>query len=168
MEVAALTVRHPRRLILMCFVATLCGAGAAAAATSAERTGQDELLTEINAARADHGRLPLRRSAVLTRPAHQQSAFVARTGEMAHEGPDGSPFYVRLYRAGFPRSKAVGETIGIVTGCSTSASAQIVQMWLDSPPHRRILLSPRYRVVGVGVAADDDCGNTGFTADFGG
>lgn len=163
-----LTVRHPRRLILMCCVAALCGAGTAGAATSAERTARDQLLREINEARATHGRLPLRQSAVLTRPAHRQSAFVARTGEMAHEGPDGSPFYVRLYRAGFPRSKAVAETLGIVTGCSTSASAQIVRMWLDSPPHRRILLSARYRVVGVGVAADVDCGNTGYTADFGG
>lgn len=168
MEVLALTVCHPRRLILMCCVAALCGAGAAAAATSAERTAQDQLLTEINEARAAHGRLPLRHSVVLTRPAHRQSAFVARTGEMAHDGPDGSPFYVRLYGAGFPRSKAVAETLGIVTGCSTGVSAQIVQMWLESPPHRRILLSPRYRVVGVGVAADGDCGNTGYTADFGG
>ena len=151
----------------MCFVAALCGAGAAAAATSAERAGQDELLTEINAARATHRRLPLRRSAVLTRPAHQQSAFVARTGEMAHEGPDGSRSRPAV-PGRLPRSKAVGETIGMVSGCSTSASAQIVKMWLDSPPHRRILLSPRYRVVGVGVAAGAGCDNTGFTADFGG
>lgn len=163
-----LTACHPRRLILMCFVLALCGAGAAAAATSKQRTAQDDLLQEINAVRETHGRLPLRRSVVLTRPAHQQSAFVARTGDMGHDGPDGSPFYVRLYGAGFPRSKAVAETLGIVTGCSMSAAVQIVELWLDSPPHRRILLSPRYRVVGVGVAADGDCSHTGYTADFGG
>jgi uncharacterized protein YkwD len=167
MEVTPLTVCHPRLLLIGC-VAALCAASAAGAATSTERSAQDQLLSEINEARATYGRAPLRRSAVLTRPARQQSAFVARTGEMAHEGPDGNPFYVRLYRAGFPRSKAVGETLGIVDGCSTGASAQIVRMWLDSPPHRRILLSPRYRVVGVGVAADDGCGSTGYTADFGG
>jgi uncharacterized protein YkwD len=152
----------------MCCAVTLGGGGPAGAATFAERTAQDQLLTEINEARGAQGRLPLRQSAVLTRPAHRQSAFVARTGAMAHEGPDGSPFYVRLYQAGFPRSKAVAETLGIVTGCNTSASARIVKMWLASPPHRRILLSPRYRVVGVGVAADRDCGSTGYTADFGG
>ena len=122
---------------------------------------------EMNAARATYGRLPLRRSAVFTRPAHQQSAFVARTGEWPMK-TGRRPILVRLYRAGFPRSKAVGETIGMVSGCSTSASAQIVKMWLDSPPHRRILLSPRYRVVGVGVAAGGGRDGTGFTADFGG
>ena len=162
-----LTVRHPR-LMFMCCVAALCTAGAASGATSAERTAQDQLLSEINEARATHGRPPLLRSAVLTRPAHQQSMFVARRGAMGHEGPDGSPFYVRLYRAGFPRTKAVGETMGMVGGCSTAASARIVQMWLHSPPHRRILLSRRYHVVGVGVATDGACHDTGYTADFGG
>ena len=162
-----LTVRHPR-LMFICCVAALGATGAASGATSAERTAQDQLLSQINQARESYGQAPLRRSAVLTRPAHQQSAFVARTGEMAHAGPDGRPFYVRLYRAGFPRTKAVGETMGMVGGCSTAASAQIVQMWLDSPPHRRILLSGRYRVVGVGVAAGADCEHTGYTADFGG
>lgn len=161
-----LTVRHPR-LVSMCCAAALCAAGAASGATSAERTAQDQLLNDINAARATHGRPPLRRSALLGRPAHQQSAFVARTGAMAHEGPDGSPFYVRLYRAGFPRTKAVAETLGMVGGCTTAVSAQIVRMWLQSPPHMRILLSSRYRVVGVGVAAGADCENTGYTADFG-
>ena len=162
-----LTVRHPR-LIFMCCVAALCAAGAASGATSAERTAQDQLLSEINEARVTHGRPPLLRSAVLTRPAHQQSSFVARTGAMGHDGPDGSPFYVRLYRAGFPRTRAVAETLGMVGGCSTAASAQIVRIWLHSPPHRRILLSSRYRVVGVGVATGEDCQNTGYTADFGG
>lgn len=162
-----LTARHPR-LRFMCCVAALCATGAASGATSAGRTAQDQLLSEINEARATYGRPPLQRSAVLTRPARQHSAFVARTGEMAHEGPDGRPFYVRLYRAGFPRTKAVAETLGMVGGCRTAVSAQIVHMWLESPPHRRILLSPRYRVVGVGVATDADCANTGYTADFGG
>jgi len=162
-----LTVRHPR-LRFMCCVAALCATGAASGATSAERTGQDQLLREINEARATYGRPPLQRSAVLNRPARQHSAFVARTGRMAHEGPDGRPFHVRLYRAGFSRAKVVGETLGMVGGCATTASAQIVRMWLASPPHRRILLSRSYRVVGVGVASDRDCVNTGYTADFGG
>lgn len=140
----------------------------APAATTAEISGQATLLREVNTARAARGLAPLRLSRVLSRPARQHSAYLARTGQLDHDGADGRPFYVRLYRAGFPRTKAVGENLGMIGGCSTSDARMMVRMWLDSPSHRANLLSRRYRVVGIGVVAAADCSNTVYATDFGG
>ena len=172
-EVLLKTVCHPRhaartRRVGLCTLISLLVASPALAAAPTERDAQKELLKEINAARREHGRAPLKLSKVLAKPARGHSSWVARTGNLTHDGADGKPFYVRLYRAGFPRTKAVGENLGIISDCATNVAAQMVQMWLDSPAHRRVMLSPRFRVVGLGVVADADCANTAYTADFGG
>jgi uncharacterized protein YkwD len=135
---------------------------------AAERAAQSELLEHINAARREYGRRPLRYSAVLARPARTQSAFLARTGLLQHADAHGRPFHVRLYLAGYPRSRAVGEDIGIVAGCDTAASTDVIDMWLESPPHRRVLLSEAFVTVGIGVVAYGGCRHTAYTADFGG
>lgn len=172
-EVLTKTVSHPRRTLRTRWVGlfallVLVLAATADAAAPTEPDAQRQLLKEINAARKTHGRAPLRLSKVLAKPARGHSRYVARTGNLTHEGADGRPFYVRLYRAGFPRSKAVGENLGIVGDCETGFAKEIVRMWLRSPDHRTIMLSRRFHVVGLGVVADGNCKNTAYTADFGG
>lgn len=143
---------HARRALV---IGTLAAAGVAAPSamaaqlTQAEVSGRVLLLREMNAARTSHGLKPLRMSRVLNRPAVRHSQFLARTGRLQHEGSDGKPFYVRLYKAGFSRRKAVGENLGMIGGCSLDASKIMVSMWLQSPAHRRNLLDPNYHVVGL-------------------
>lgn len=144
------------------------GVPGASGATSAEISGQSKLLVEMNAARVQHHLAPLRHSQVLTRPARRHSAYLARTGELDHDDADGKPFYIRLYRAGFSRSKAVGENLGMSSGCATDLAKTMVQMWLDSPGHRANLLSQRFKVVGLAVVVASDCSNTVYATDFGG
>ncbi len=146
----------------------LVGVPAAHGATQAEISGQSALLVEMNAARAEHGLAPLRPSRVLARPARRHSAYLARVGELDHDGADGKPFYVRLYKAGFSRRKSVGENLGMSSGCATDLARTMVEMWLDSPGHRANLLSRRFTVVGLAVVAARDCSNTVYTTDFGG
>jgi uncharacterized protein YkwD len=154
--------------------ATLCAAVAAAAvpaaegATQAEITGQSQLLKEVNRARTSRGLTPLHLNAVLSRPARAHSVYLARERKLDHNGADGKPFYVRIYRAGYSRQKAVGENLGMASGCSTSLSRTMVNMWLKSPGHRRNLLSPRFKNIGIAVVAASDCSNTIYTTDFGG
>lgn len=147
---------------------TMIAAPAANGATQAELSGQSQLLAEMNAARAKHGVAPLRLSTVLARPARQHSVYLARTGKLDHDGADGKPFYVRLYKAGFSRRKAVGENLGMSSGCATDLSKTMVEMWLDSPGHRKNLLSKNFRVVGLAIVAAPNCSNTVYTTDFGG
>jgi uncharacterized protein YkwD len=164
---------HRRGLVAVAATACACaallsGTPVARGATTAELNGQVALLKEMNQARASRGIAPLRLSKILSRPARQHSAYLAQMGELDHDGADGRPFYVRLYNAGFPRTRAVGENLGLSGGCATDLAETMVEMWLDSPGHRRNLLSRDFKVVGLAIVAADDCNSTVYTTDFGG
>ena len=145
------------------------GAGPAAegaAPASASRI-ESALVAEMNRARAERGRRPLRSIATLARPARDQSRYLIGLGTLDHDGPDGSPFWTRLVAAGFPGDRTLAENLAMVPGCGVAAAAQTVRIWLDSPGHRANLLSPRFRWVGAGAASDTDCSETIITADYG-
>ncbi len=157
--------------VVIAMGATLVLAGVPSAngvATHAELTGQSELLVAMNAERAKHGVAPLRISRILAGPARRHSAYLARIGQLDHNGVDGRPFYVRLHKAGFSQRRVVGENLGMTSGCATNVSRAIVRMWLGSPGHRANLLSKRFKVVGLAVVAAPDCSNTVYATDFGG
>lgn len=153
---------------IVCATVAAVAAPAARAATQAEITGQSQLLKEVNEARTSRGLAPLHLNAVLSRPARTHSAYLARIGTLDHDGADGKPFYVRIYRSGYSRQKAVGENLGMASGCSTTLSRTMVDLWLKSPGHRRNLLSPRFRNIGIAVVAASNCSNTIYATDFGG
>lgn len=155
-------------LIVLAAVTAFMVVPVAGAATQQELSGQTELLAKMNAARKAHGLGPLTLSKVLAKPARNHSVYLARTGKLDHDGADGKPFYVRLYKAGFSKRKAVGENLGMSSGCETDLAQTMVDMWLDSPGHRANLLSKRFKVVGLAIVAASDCSNTVYTTDFGG
>ena len=78
-------------------------------------------------------------------PAHDYFSHTSRNGDTLGD---------RLRRAGYGRPGdgwRAGEDIGWGTGARATPNA-LVDAWLDSPGHRRILLSASYREIGVGVA----------------
>lgn len=162
--------KSPVRILVaaLCATGVMAVAPVAHGATTAELTGQSELLKEVNKARVKRGVPALKLSKVLSRPARQHSAYLARAGKLDHDGVDGKPFYVRLYAAGYSRRKAVGENLGMAGGCSTDLSSTMVDMWLHSPAHKANLLSKRFKYVGIAVVTAADCSNTVFATDFGG
>ena len=120
-----------------------CAAGAADRAA---------IVCEINAARAEAGRLSLRSRSSLADAAHAHSSDMVERRYFAHESPEGEGPAERARRAGYMRhagSWRVGEILLWSRGEPLTA-ARAVDMWLESPSHRRILLSPRYRDVGAG------------------
>ncbi len=144
------------------------GGSAATSATPASASRiESALLTEMNRARTERGRRPLRSIATLARPARDQSRYLIGLGTLDHDGPDGSPFWTRLVAAGFPGDRALAENLAMVPGCGVAAAAQTVRIWLDSPGHRANLLNPRFHWVGAGAASGADCSETIFTADYG-
>jgi uncharacterized protein YkwD len=76
---------------------------------------------------------------------------MVRRGYFDHVSPGGGSPLRRARRAGWTGA-SLGETIAFGGGVFATA-AVTVDGWLDSPGHRRILLSRRLREVGVGVAA---------------
>jgi uncharacterized protein YkwD len=82
-----------------------------------------------------------------------------------HNGPDGV-WDSRIAR--YLKSPLTGETIAWGTGSYGSANG-IVSMWMNSPPHRAIILTAALHRVGLGLALGTYAGTPGAvmaTADF--
>ena len=158
-------------MMAACAIALGTGSAHAADAPDPATLGtpriETALVAEMNRVRAQRDRPPLRMSATLRRPARGQSRWLLATGQLTHDGPDGSPFWTRLVDAGYPKNSWMAENLAQLGGCDTATARRTVQMWMDSPGHRTNLLSPRYRWVGVGVATDGACDTTLVTADYG-
>jgi uncharacterized protein YkwD len=113
------------------------------------------LLVEVNRIRRTHGLKPLVYSGALTRAATSHAKALAAAGQFTHAWPsNGSPFgrWIRTYYrpAGY-RRWSVGENL--VWAAGTLSPETAVQQWLASPVHRRVLLTPSWRELGVGVVS---------------
>jgi uncharacterized protein YkwD len=62
----------------------------------------------------------------------------------------------RIRAAGYSGG-TLGETIGRGAG-SLATPAAIVQAWMQSPPHRAIIMDGRFHKVGLGVATGSPSG----------
>ena len=117
------------------------------------RVLEQGVLTKLNALRRGHGLLPLRRSSGLAAAAGQHSTEMANRGYFGHSSADGLSFDRRIahfYPRGGRRYWAVGENLLWSTSDVDAAGA--LDMWLNSPEHRRIILNPRWREFGLGAA----------------
>ncbi|MGK5545138.1 CAP domain-containing protein [Streptomyces sp. URMC 127] len=81
----------------------------------------------------------------LSEAAQDHSAFMARAQRLSHTGRSGSDPGRRITAAGY-RFDRVDEAI--LAGPETPEAA--VRAWMNSPPHRRSLLTCAFRHVGVG------------------
>jgi uncharacterized protein YkwD len=155
--------------------ALVLAAPVGATGSKSTSTLDDSIVARINVVRHAHGLPLLRLSAQLHRAADGHSRSMGTFGFFAHESRDGTAFWKRIkhdYPKGSYRVWSVGETL-VFTSDEIDA-ADVVSMWMDSPPHRKILLDRTFRDIGVsalrvtGAPGDfegDDV--TLVTADFG-
>jgi uncharacterized protein YkwD len=106
----------------------------------------------VNAQRARHSLQPLSENLLLQRAAELHSLDMAARDFFEHQNPDGVQPDARIVRQGYPpilvgENLAWGET-------AKSAPAAIVELWMNSPGHRRNILEPQYREIGIGMAYD--------------
>ena len=121
----------------------------------------DAVRCEINKIRATHGLAPIRTTTELRVAAQRHSEDMVRRRYFAHVSPSGQNVSERVRQSGY-RFRRVGENIGWGTG-SAATPAAIVQAWMHSPPHRRIILTPGFREAGVGIAEGAPQGGDGKT-----
>lgn len=107
---------------------------------------QLDLVQAVNEARVENGVTPLKVDDNLTKCAQDFAGELGRTGRFSHEGEDGSTPGSRSTKAGY--MGLVAENISL--GHDTAEKA--VAGWLKSEGHRRNLLNPNYRFIGVGSA----------------
>jgi len=135
----------------------------------AETTLQPSILRAINKVRAARGLRMLKRSPLLSRAAVAHARALALAGDFQHEWPDGRPFglwILRYYPLGVHTSWSSGENLLWTSGALTAPSA--IRMWLASPEHRRNMLDPHWREIGVGVVHAIAAGGafTGYDIDL--
>jgi uncharacterized protein YkwD len=107
----------------------------------------------ISDVRDRHGLGSLDGSPRLAEAGKGHTADMVRREYFSHTTPGGASFVDRIARTGYLRG-ANGWCVGEVLAYGSSMTARdVVRAWLDSPPHRRVLLAPAYRRVGVGVRA---------------
>lgn len=141
--------------------AAACPGAKARISKAPARKLRSALLCLVNRERADHGLKALRLDRRLQRAAGRHARDMVEHDYFAHQRAGGPDLTTRLDRAGW-NGEAWGETIAYGCGRAGSPKATL-SGWLDSPPHRQILLSGSYRRGGLGVGADAPCGDGGAT-----
>jgi uncharacterized protein YkwD len=109
-----------------------------------------QVVAELNAARTKHGLPLLRISAGLAAAAENHSREMAREGYFEHRSADGSAFWkrvARFYPARRFRIWSIGENL-LWSSPRIDAPAAL-RMWMASPEHRKNLLDPRWREIGI-------------------
>jgi uncharacterized protein YkwD len=116
------------------------------------------ILDLVNAARAAGRRCgakyfppvaPLTLDSKLTGAALAHSLEMAKNGEFAHRGHDGSSPAVRVERAGYGAHRIVGENIA--AGAMTPV--EVTEGWLTSPAHCENIMDARFTEIGIAYAA---------------
>ena len=109
----------------------------------------------VNQQRAAHGLRSLRPSRLLRIAAEQHGADMVAHQFFAHVSPFTGALSNRVRRSGYMAHRPdweLGEDIAWGQG-DLSTAAAIVDAWMNSPPHRAVILEPEFRDVGVGVIA---------------
>ena len=124
-----------------------------------------DVVTQVNAHRADRGLAPLAVSPTLTAAAEWKARHMAQYRYLQHDDPappvQRTPFE-RMDACAYPEQALAGENIA--SGYESPVS--VMQGWLGSPDHRGNIERPEFRAIGVGVARSS-AGTNYWTQDFG-
>jgi uncharacterized protein YkwD len=136
------------------------------------REAERATLCLLNAERRWRGLRALRPERRLRVAALRHSRDMVRRQFLEHVNPDGVGHDERIARAGYRLDERTlaGENLATGEG-ETSAPAVIVDGWMHSPGHRRNILRPQFREIGIGIvprsAETGEAGGT-YTTTFGG
>jgi uncharacterized protein YkwD len=127
----------------------------------------------LNQQRAAAGRTSVAQNRELAVAASRHSADMVARHYFGHTSLGGSTFVDRIRRTGYLPARgrwSAGEILAWTSG-SLATPRGLVDAWMGSPEHRRILLDPSFSEVGVGVVVGAPRAGVGdaltATADFG-
>jgi uncharacterized protein YkwD len=129
--------------------------GIHASNTSAAHPYRDRpLAAAINVTRKHYGLRSLRPVPGLMLSSGKHSLQMACRGYFSHSSVNGASFITRVksvYGSGASSYFSAGENL--LWAQPRVTPRQVVKRWLASPGHRQVLLSPLWRVFGVGVVS---------------
>jgi uncharacterized protein YkwD len=162
---------HPHALVA-CVLAALGAVGLPepdpgyAASPRLDRV-EHGIVHRINEIRRSYGLPRVHSIRALNRSADYHSRDMVRANFFAHASSNGQSFEQRVEH--FRRSYRIGETLAYVPTSEPRRSARrIVELWMNSPPHRASLLNADFQRIGVarrrGLIGNQKV--VVFTADF--
>ena len=126
-------------------------------------TPPEELFSYLNEVRAQFNLPPLAYVYELSRSAQEHANNKTRQPDDPHTGTDGSTPAERLLRAGYR-----GGYAGEATAWGFATAREAVEFWMNSEPHRKLILNLNTNDVGVGFVEDYSSQNIWhWTADLG-
>jgi uncharacterized protein YkwD len=130
-----------RRLPVALLAGVLIAAATVLPAAPAAANAQSDAIEQLNEIRRARGLAELRPSISLHRSSTRYANHMLAQGYFGH----GSRIAVSS------QFGTAGETLAQHSGWNAQP-AKTVASWMNSPTHRGVLLSPRYRWVGMGIA----------------
>jgi len=156
--------------LLLALTASPALAAPCASADRAPAQGADRArlatLCLVNVERRRRGLPRLRQERELQRAAQRHARDMVARRFFSHVSPGGAGLTARIRAASAYLDRARGFRLGenlawAPTGAATPRA--IVRSWLRSPGHRRTMLDPRFREMGLGVALGTPAGRAGAT-----
>ena len=111
---------------------------------------REDLLAAHNKLRAEEKLPPLRLNDKLNQAATAHALDMAEQKRMTHEGSDSSDPKTRIKRAGY-----VYQEMGENVAAGQEAVAEVMRIWIESPPHRENIVGP-FTEMGAGVRRGED------------
>jgi uncharacterized protein YkwD len=139
--------------------------GQAASTVTYKSSSETQVLSLINQIRAEHNLGKLAMNSQLRSAAKAHSTDMLTNGYFEHDGP-GETWDARVAR--YLKSPLIGENIAWGQG-SFGTPQGIVTQWMQSPPHRAIILTAGFKRIGISLATGTSTGTPGATmatADF--
>jgi uncharacterized protein YkwD len=131
-----------------------CGGADASLSSLDTATARGALLCTVNAERTARGLSAYGETATLSQAAQGFGDAMVAQAFFDHVSPAGSTLVSRVREAGWlpaTGTYSIGEAIAWA-GTPLDTAAQVVDGWMNSPPHRAILLSDSFREAGLGIA----------------
>jgi uncharacterized protein YkwD len=123
----------------------------------------------MNLERRSRGLGALRANRQLARAGLDHARDMVKRSYFSHETLGGGGFVGRIKARGYTsgrRGWTVGENLAWGGG-ATASPRQIVQLWMNSPPHRANILNRRFRDVGLGISVGAPVKDVASAATYG-
>ena len=107
----------------------------------------DQVLQLVNLERAESGLSPVISNARLAKIAADYACRMIEGGFFGHQDPASERGPAERAVAGKYSFYSIGENLA----AGQQTAAEVMKVWMESPSHRDIILSPKWREIGIGV-----------------
>ena len=157
-------------LLAVAVLATLVILPATASASITLTPKEKRVVALINKIRTKRDLPKLRVKPCLVRAARAHSAEMGEKQYFGHSSHNGDSYKRRLIKFGYKRAGysywAVGENIAWGSGVASTPEV-VVDRWMHSKYHRAVILTKRFRNIGIGVRSyADGFGTCAYPVDF--